>query len=125
MRRTKTILIQLRLVLALHLLARPLFAETTFLFGKIGDLPITASLERYDGNLSGWYFYNSSARQIRLEGKVDGSGAFQMEETVDGKKTGIFKGNAKEKSWTGTWQKLASGNPLTLSLTENRNPLKD
>ncbi len=125
MRRTKTILIQLLLVPALVLLSRPLFAETAFLFGKIGDLPVAASLERYDGSLSGWYFYNSNARQIRLEGKVDGNGAFQMEESVDGKKTGIFNGTVKDKSWIGTWQKPAGGNPLSLSLTENRNPLKD
>jgi hypothetical protein len=125
MRISKTIFVLTLIVTTLLIACRPIFAETTYLFGKIGDLPVSAALERGDGKLSGWYFYHSNAGQIHLEGSIDRQGAFQMEETSDGKKTGIFKGSVKEGRWTGTWQKLAGGKPLSLSLIENHNLLKN
>jgi hypothetical protein len=104
---------------------RPLLAETIYFFGKIGNVPVGGHLERVETVISGWYFYYSNAKMIRLEGKIDPQGSFQIEESVDYKKTGIFKGNVHQGKWTGTWQKPAGGASLPFLLQENRDLLKN
>lgn len=104
---------------------RPLLAETIYFFGKIGNVPVGGHLERVETVVSGWYFYYSNARMIRLEGKIDPQGSFQIEESVDYKKTGIFKGNVNQGKWTGTWQKPAGGASLPFLLQENHDLLKN
>lgn len=103
----------------------PLLAGTVYLFGKVGDLPIVASLDRSDETLSGWYFYRSKAREIRIEGRIDRNGIFEMEESTDSRKTGIFKGSADQGGWAGTWQKPSGRATVPFSMTENRDLLKD
>lgn len=98
----------------------PLFAETMYLFGKIGELPIAATIEQKDGKLAGWYFYHSQGRQIRMEGTITADGFFRINETVSGKSTGLFEGRAQQGTWTGTWRKASGGASLKFSLEENR-----
>jgi hypothetical protein len=103
-----------------------LLADTMYLFGKIGALPVVASLEQNGGKLAGWYFYQARAKQIRLEGEIDRSGSFRMEEEMtSGRKTGVFEGNMKQGSWAGTWRKAAGAGPLPFHLEENRDQLKN
>jgi len=45
-------------------ISQPILAETIHLFGKIGDFPIGASLDRDEEQLTGWYFYQSRAKKI-------------------------------------------------------------
>jgi hypothetical protein len=125
MRIIKTAVIPSVIVAILVLVSQPLLADTVYLFGKIGDFPIGASLERNEEALSGWYFYPSRAKQIRLEGTIDRNGSFRMEESADGKKTGIFEGSVKQGRWTGTWRKTIGAAPLPFSFEENRGQLKN
>jgi hypothetical protein len=125
MRISKTTIVQLVIVAVLFLMCQPLLADTIYLFGKIGDFPIGAFLERDEENLTGWYFYHSRARQIRLEGNIDRHGTFRMEETAGGQKTGIFEGSVKQGRWTGTWRKTIGAAALLFALEENRNQMKN
>jgi hypothetical protein len=116
--------VQSLIVVLFLVMPQPLLADTLYLFGRIGDFSIGAFLERNEEALSGWYFYHSQARAIRLEGKIDRNGTFHMEETTGGKKTGVFEGNVKAGRWTGTWRKTAGAAPLPFRLEENHNQLK-
>jgi hypothetical protein len=100
-------------------------AETVYLFGKIGDFSVAAALEQDEGKLSGWYFYQSRARQIRLEGKIDRNGALRMDELTGSKNTGLFEGTVKKGRWTGTWRKAPGGASLPFSLEENHDKLNN
>ncbi|MBF0529562.1 MAG: hypothetical protein HQK55_09885 [Deltaproteobacteria bacterium] len=120
----KTVILLL-MVAVLLVMPRSLWADTTFLSGKIGEFPISVSLERNEEKLSGWYFYHSKAKEIRLDGSLDRQGAFRLEETAGDKKTGIFEGSVKEGRWTGTWRKTTGAAPLAFYLEENRNRLKN
>jgi hypothetical protein len=111
------------LTAAVLLVPRPLLADTVYLFGKIGNFPIIAWVDREEGKLSGWYFYLSRGKEIRLEGKIEPDGTFQMDEGYS-EKTGIFEGKATQDRWTGTWRKEPGSAPLPLSLDVNRDQLK-
>jgi hypothetical protein len=108
------------------LVPQPLLAGTVFLFGKIGNFPIIAWIDQKEGELSGWYFYLSRAKEIQLEGKIEPDGTFQMDEHELGnsKSTGRFEGKASQDRWTGAWRKDPGGAPLPLSLDVNRDQLK-
>lgn len=96
MQTVKTLLIISWIVAVVLFMPPFLFADTVYLFGKIGTYPIAATLDQYEGKLSGWYFYPSRAKQIRLAGTIDRQGVFRLEEgTTAGKKTGIFDGQSK------------------------------
>ncbi|MEN6439520.1 MAG: hypothetical protein ABFD97_13180 [Syntrophobacter sp.] len=130
MRISKTVLPRFPIVaimafIMLTCMPLPLLADTTYLFGKIGDFPIGAALEQNRGKLTGFYFYYSRARQIRLEGSINPDGTFRMEETTEGKKTGLFEGNVKQGRWSGTWSKAPGAAPLQFSLDENHDQLKN
>ena len=103
----------------------PLSANTIYLFGKVGNFPVGASLEQDNEKVTGWYFYHSQAKMIRLEGRLDSGGKFHIEETADNKTTGIFEGNKKNSCWTGTWRKTAASDPLQFYLDENRKQTKN
>jgi len=114
------------LIVAIGLfIAQPLLAETIHLFGKIGDFPIGASLDRDEEELTGWYFYQSRAKKIRLEGNIDRQGTFRMEESSGGEKTGIFEGSVRQGRWTGAWRKAVGAAPLPFALEENRTLLQN
>ncbi len=103
----------------------PILADTVYLLGKIGDFPIGASVEQNGDKVTGYYFYYSRARQIRLDGSIKPDGTFRMEETTEGKKTGLFEGNVKQGRWSGTWSKAPGAAPLQFSMDENHDPLKN
>ena len=119
MKAAEAILVGLLVFAAAVLSSHPVLAETVYLFGKIGDFPVGAALERDDGKVSGWYFYQSRARLIRLEGKLGGDGSLRMDELEGSKKTGIFEGTVTQGHWTGTWRKAPGAVPLPFSLEEN------
>jgi len=106
------------------LVSAPAGAQSLSFFGEVGSAPVFVSLNRTGDTLSGYYFYAKQGKPIDLRGTVE-SGAFAMDEssTVDGKKTGSFKGQLTETGWSGTWQS-PDGRQLALSTTE-REPLTD
>lgn len=67
--------------------------------GTIATASFEMTLQRDGERLSGSYFYvkSGSAYPLNLDGKIDASGKFSMQETdASGKKTGEFSGEWKE-----------------------------
>lgn len=62
--------------------------------GTVGEgLSVRMSLRREGERLSGSYFYESVKTEITLRGRIDGQGAFTLEEfDPSGARTGVFKG---------------------------------
>lgn len=117
--------ILLSIITVMLFMPQTLFAETVYFFGKIGEFPVAGYLRQDKGELSGWYFYISRARQIQLDGNIDRNGNFRMEETANYKKSGVFEGNVKQGKWTGTWRKTSGDSPLQFYFEENHDQLED
>ena len=107
------------------LCASPLSAQTYYFSGTIGKAPVFASLSRDGDNLIGSYLYLKYGKDIELEGKIDASGKFHLDESSfdTTKKSGGFDGTVKQALWSGTWRNAAGGAPLPFALMENRDTL--
>ena len=77
-----------------------------YLSGVVGDkLRVTMDLKNLDGLLTGSYSYGSHPLGLDLRGRIDASGSFAMDESIDRvKKTGSFKGSLSGGHIVGTWQ---------------------
>lgn len=107
------------------LLTTPVCAQTVFLEGTIGKAPVFGSISRDGDNLIGWYLYPKYGKQIELQGKIDKSGAFHLDESNfdTTKKSGDFDGHVASGVWSGTWKNATGGTSLAFSLTENHETL--
>lgn len=107
------------------LLSSPLCAQTFFFSGKVGTAPVFASLSRDGNQLTGWYLYTKHEKQIELQGTIDSSGKFHLDESSfdTTKNTGSFTGNADKGVWHGTWRDAKGGAATAFSLTENHDSL--
>jgi hypothetical protein len=80
-----------------------------------GIQTIQMKLKRNGDQLTGSYYYIKIAKDISLKGSIDNQKKFKIEETSDGKVTGIFTGDWKESNdeyavmLEGTWKKDAKG----------------
>ncbi|KFG94228.1 hypothetical protein GQ56_0127350 [Burkholderia paludis] len=85
-------------------LAAPQYFHKTFA-GRLGDrYAFTMDLKNVDGRLSGSYRYAGKRNDIYVNGTIDPSGAFTMDETGDtGKRTGTFVGKVAGDTLGGTW----------------------
>ncbi len=100
-----------------------LSAHPLYLFGQIGKSAVMAMVNR-DGNaLTGWYLYLDIGKELRLSGQIDATGDFQLDETVDSKKTGRLQGKMEGGHWTGEWRRPDGGSPLAFALAESRDTL--
>jgi hypothetical protein len=101
-------------------------AHPLYLTGEIGTFPVLLMMEQSENKLAGWYYYLRNGKEIRFEGKSEPDGGFAFDEfSLDGKKTGSFKGTIAQGEWRGSWQKADGGQPLPLSLKENTDTLSD
>ena len=100
-----------------------LSAHPLYLFGQIGKSNVMATLTRDGDALSGWYTYLDIGKELRLAGRIDATGDFQLDETVDAKKTGHLQGKLDGGHWTGEWRKPDGGSPLPFTLSESRDML--
>jgi hypothetical protein len=100
-----------------------LSAHPLYLFGQIGKSNVMATLTRDGDALSGWYTYLDIGKELRLAGRIDATGDFQLDETVDAKKTGRLQGKIDGGHWTGEWRKPDGGSPLPFTLSESRDTL--
>ena len=99
-------------------------ARSLYLTGDIGSAPVLLKIQKEGTALTGWYFHFRNGKEIRLEGKIEENGAFEISEyAVGNKKTGSFKGNAADGQWRGTWRKTAGGPALSINLRENNDAL--
>jgi hypothetical protein len=111
--------------IAIGFLAAPVLAEPLVFFGEIGTAPVFVWLDRDGDKLSGYYFYFSQGKTIRLDGAV-GAAGFSMDEFsfVNNDKTGSFTGKPGATAWSGVWRSPA-GHSLGFSLRPDRNTLSD
>lgn len=98
------------------------------LYGKIGKTPVFFDLSRDGDTVSGWYFTLKAAEQIRLAGKLDHKGFFQIEEYTANTNSllGTFTGRRTDGGhWRGSWRNSAHGKPLPIAFDELRSRLTD
>jgi hypothetical protein len=102
-------------------------AQPIQLYGNVGAAPVFLDLSRNGDTVSGWYFYLKVAKQIRLEGRLDHNGFFQLEEYTasSNTRTGSFKGRAKDGHWSGTWYNAKGASPHSISFDVLRSTLRD
>lgn len=76
------------------------------LSGTIGQkLHVTMDLKNADGRLTGSYRYGKRASGLELNGSIDASGSFVMDESIGlVKKTGRFEGRLTGGHLEGTWR---------------------
>ncbi len=110
-------------VVAALLFPATLSAHPLYLFGQIGKSNVMATLDRDGDALSGWYAYLDIGKELRLSGRIDATGGFQLDETVESKKTGRLQGKIDGGHWTGEWRKPDGGSPLPFTLNESRDTL--
>lgn len=118
----------MRAILALAiagLVLQPATAQPIHLYGTVGDHEVFIDLNQTGDTLSGWYLYLAAGREIRLDGKLDRHGFFQLDEYTasSNSHTGSFTGRAKDGRWRGNWQGTRA-ETLTLDLNEARGTLK-
>jgi len=102
-------------------------AEPIQLSGTIGALPVFLDLSHTGDTISGWYFYMKVGKELRLGGKLDHNGFFQLEEYTAGSntRTGSFSGRVQNGHWSGTWRNAAGRKPLAVELGEVRGRLAE
>jgi hypothetical protein len=110
-------------IVAAALFPAALSAHPLYLFGEIGKSKVMAALDREGDALMGWYLYLDIGKPLRLAGRIDAAGDFQLDETVDLKKTGRLQGKMDGGHWTGEWRKPDGGSPLPFTLSESRDTL--
>jgi len=100
-------------------------AQPIQLWGTIGTLPVFLDLSRNGDTLSGWYFYLRVGKQLRLEGKLDQRGFFELEAYTAGSntRTGSFSGRVRGDRWIGTWRSAARGKSREVDLAETHGTL--
>lgn len=93
--------------------------------GTIGhEYGVQMRLVRKDRHLSGYYFFESKARYIRLKGKVKPDSSFVLKEYTEGKRTGKFTGKLTEDRITGLWSRKGGEEELPFMLKEYRRSLR-
>jgi hypothetical protein len=97
-------------------------AQPIQLSGTVGNLPVFVDLSRNGDTVSGWYYYLKVGKQLRLAGKLDPNGFFQIEEYTanTNTRTGSFTGRIREGRWTGNWHNAKGRAPHDIALTEVR-----
>jgi hypothetical protein len=75
--------------------------------GEIGKSPVRLTLTKKGQRLTGSYIYTRVGKPLRLHGKIDGDGVFQLDEfDAGGKNTGSFKAEFDGPTrLDGTWRK--------------------
>lgn len=102
-------------------------AQPILLSGTIGKAPVFLDLDRTGDTVSGWYFYLKLGKQIRLDGKLNPSGLFDIQEytPATNSRTGNLKGRIKDGHWTGTWTDAAGKRPSAIAFDDVRGTLKN
>jgi hypothetical protein len=117
----------LRILFLAAALSASAAAQPIQLSGTIGALPVFVDLSRNGDAVSGWYFYLKVGKQLRLAGKLDHNGFFQLEEYTanTNTRTGSFSGRVKDGKWLGTWRNAAGKAPHDLALADVRDTPED
>jgi hypothetical protein len=102
-------------------------AQPILLSGTIGKAPVFLDLDRTGDTVSGWYFYLKAGKQIRLDGKLNPNGLFDIQEhsASSNSRTGSLKGRIKNGRWAGTWTDADGKRPTDVAFDEVRGTLKN
>lgn len=113
------------LLLGLLAIASAAPAQPIQLYGTVGKAPVFLDISRVGDTVSGWYVYLKSGQQMRLEGKLDPKGFFQIEAFAPdtNARAGSLNGRRKDGHWTGSWKSATGRSPLVLD--ELRSKLAD
>src|SRR5688572_27367499 len=93
--------------------------------GWVGRYPVRMTLRRgAGGELAGSYSYEGRAGSLKLKGTLDAQGGFTLEEFDGAKRTGVFKGQWREKAYEpeavlqGDWARPGGGGDQSFTLSE-------
>lgn len=109
------------------LIAGSAAAQPILLSGSIGKAPVFLDLDRKGDTVSGWYFYLKVGKQLRLEGKLNPGGFFDVAEYTasTNSRTGSFNGRIVNGRWSGTWTNAKGTRSYPILFREVRGKLKD
>ncbi|MFW6389572.1 MAG: hypothetical protein ACOCZT_00470, partial [Halanaerobiales bacterium] len=95
--------------------------DYTVYTGKIDKEPVTVKLKENNGQITGYYYYDKYKKKIQLQGSIDNRGRIELEEFVNGKKTGQFSGKFKDEyDITGQWKSSTGERKLYFSIRNNK-----
>lgn len=87
--------------------------------GKIGNkYDIIITLFADGGEVQGEYFYEAKGQALRLNGNVDNEGNIILQETLDGKRTGVINAKKVGDEINGVWKNPNNGKELDFSVKE-------
>jgi len=88
--------------------------------GAINDsYKITLNIKRFGSELSGDYHYDGHSSSLKLQGQIDESGSFTLNEfNSKGSMTGIFRGKLDDGRATGQWLKPDGSTTYNFSFSE-------
>jgi hypothetical protein len=88
--------------------------------GAINDsYKITLNIKRFGSELSGDYHYDGHSSSLKLQGQIDESGSFTLNEfNSKGSMTGIFRGKLDDGRATGQWLKPDGSKVYDFSFSE-------
>ena len=91
--------------------------------GAINDsYKITLNIKRIGSELSGDYHYDGHSNSLKLQGEIDESGSFTLNEfNSKGSMTGIFRGKLDGGRATGEWLKPDGSTTYNFSFSEEVN----
>lgn len=91
----------------------------TFRGANNDSYKITLNIKRFGSELSGDYHYDGHSSSLKLQGQIDESGSFTLNEfNSKGSMTGIFRGKLDDGRATGQWLKPDGSKVYDFSFSE-------
>lgn len=102
-------------------------ASPVQLYGSVGKAPYFLDLSRNGDTVSGWSIDLKAGQQVRLEGKLDTKGFFQIEgySAATNTRSGTFTGRRQNGHWTGNWKNATGKKPQPASFVEIKSTLTE
>lgn len=80
------------------------------------DIIVTLSSD--SDKVEGFYFYKSKGQGLRLEGNIDANGNLILQESLEGKRTGVINAKKIGDEINGVWKNPNTGKELDFSVKE-------
>jgi hypothetical protein len=96
--------------------------------GNISDFPIVLSINFFDANtrkVEGVYYYTKHNNPINITGSIDNNNILNLNETSNGKVTGVFKGKFEYNTISGNWTTPDGKKNLPFSVSKPDSPSSD
>lgn len=87
--------------------------------GQIANkFDIILTLSSNSNKVEGFYFYKSKAKALRLEGNIDANGNLILQESFEGKRTGVINAKKIGDEINGVWKNPNTGKEFDFSVKE-------